>query len=507
MRVLRWLMVAIALSASSGCGGPGTEDDVEPRDAGAATPDGVDTVEQDEPSPGGPGRVLSCLDDLPPEFQRLMEPWTGDLDGMAQRRAIRVLTAHNPMFYTLDGAEQRGIVYESSQLFEKAVNKHLETGRLKVRILIVPVRRDEILPALVEGRGDIAMANLTITPERLELVEFSDPFLRDVRELIVTGPSAPPIADLDALSGRELCLRRSSSYWTSVERLNVSLASRGLDPVRLIAVPPYLEDHDLLELVNTGMMPLTVTDSHKAQFWARVFDDIEPRDDLALSEGGEIAWAFRKNSPRLEQVVNAFVRKHRKGTLIGNVLYNRYLEDTAWIENALDGRGKKRFEQISPLFREYGERYDLDWMLLAAQGYQESKLDQDRRSHRGAIGVMQVLPATAESVGVSDIDRIENNIHAGVKYLRHIADHYFGDEDLDSEQQHLLALAAYNAGPTRMRRLRREAAAKGLDPNVWFDNVEVIVARRVGSETVRYVENIWKYYVAYLLLAEPESPA
>ncbi len=166
MRVLRWLMVAIALSASSGCGGPGTEDDVEPRDAGAATPDGVDTVEQDEPSPGGPGRVLSCLDDLPPEFQRLMEPWTGDLDGMAQRRAIRVLTAHNPMFYTLDGAEQRGIVYEASQLFEKAVNKHLETGRLKVRILIVPVRRDEIrrpnFPSL--GEGSMGRRNLAEAP-------------------------------------------------------------------------------------------------------------------------------------------------------------------------------------------------------------------------------------------------------------------------------------------------------------------------------------------------------
>jgi membrane-bound lytic murein transglycosylase MltF len=494
------LVIAGALLTVFGCGGADPGDRSEPEPGAGRSAEAGEPAETPQP-------VLSSLDDLPLEFQRLMEPWTGDLDQMAQRRTIRVLTVNNPMFYTLDGVEQHGIVYESAMLFEQAVNKYLGTGRLKLSVVIVPVLRDEILPALVEGRGDIAMANLTITPQRLAVVDFSDPFLDDVSEIVVTGPSAPPLANLDALAGLELRLRPSSSYWSSVERLNASMAGRGLGPVRLTAAQSYLEDHDLLELVNAGTLPFTVVDSHKARFWERVFDDITVREDLALNQGGAIGWAFRKNSPKLRELVNAFVRKHRKGTLIGNVLFNRYLEDTAWIENSLDGPGKRRFEEISPLFRTYGDIYDFDWMLLAAQGYQESKLNQNLKSRRGAIGVMQVLPATAKSVGVTEIHELDHNIHAGVKYMRHIADHYFGAEDLDPEQQHLLALAAYNAGPTRMRKLRREAAAKGLDPDVWFDNVEVIVARRVGSETVRYVENIWKYYVAYQLLAESESPS
>jgi membrane-bound lytic murein transglycosylase MltF len=494
---IQTLAIAVILLTTFGCGGTASDDATEPELDVATTAEVAERAET-------PGPVLSSLDDLPPGFQRLMEPWTGDLDGMAERRAIRVLTVNNPMFYTLDGVEQRGIVYESAMLFEQAVNKHLRTGRLKISVVIVPVLRDEILPALIEGRGDIAMANLTITPQRREVVDFSDPLLSDVSEIVVTGPSALPIESLDALSGLELSLRPSSSYWSSVERLNVSLDERGLPPVRLAAARSYLEDHDLLELVNAGTLPFTVVDSHKARFWESVFDDITLRDDLALHSGGEIGWAIRRNSPKLREMVNAFVRKHRKGTMIGNVLYNRYLEDTAWIDNALDGPGKRRFEETSPWFRTYGDRYELDWMLLAAQGYQESRLNQNLKSRRGAVGVMQVLPATAESVGVTDIHDLENNIHAGVKYMRHIADHYFGDEGLDREQRHLLALAAYNAGPTRLRKLQREAAAKGLDPNVWFDNVEVIVARRVGSETVRYVENIWKYHVAYMLLAEQE---
>jgi membrane-bound lytic murein transglycosylase MltF len=487
-------LISVFLLAALGCGGadrggdpPAPDAEVEPADATAP--------------------ILSSFDDLPLEFQRLMEPWTGDLDGMAQRRAIRVLTVNNPMFYAMDGVEQRGIIYESAMLFEKFINEHLRTGRLKVRVVIVPVLRDELIPAMVDGRGDIAAANLTITPERLEVVDFSDPLLGDVDEIVVTGSSSPPLDDLDSLAGRELHLRPSSSYWSSVERLNASLAERGLSPVKLTVAPPYLEDHDLIEMVHAGVLPLTVVDSHKARFWERVFDDISVREDLALAENGQIGWAIRKGSPELRELVNAFVRKHRRGTLIGNVLHNRYLENTAWIENHLDGPGRRRFEETAPLFRTYGERYDLDWVLLAAQGYQESRLDQRRKSRRGAVGVMQLLPSTAKSVDVTEIHELEPNIHAGAKYMRHIADHYLGDEGLDAEQQHLLTLAAYNAGPTRMRRLRREAAAKGLDPDVWFDNVEVVVARRVGSETVRYVENIWKYHVAYTLLAERGAPA
>jgi len=458
-------------------------------------------------SPTSPNEtILSILDKLPPELEPHLEPWTGDLDGMLERGLIRILTAHNPMLYTLDGARQRGIVYEAASLFERALNQRFKRGLLKVSVIIIPLRRDRLLPALVEGLGDLVAANLTITPPRLEQVDFSIPVLSDVSEIVVSGPSAPSIENLSDLAGRKLTLRESSSYWTSVERLNEELEEQGLAAVRLSAADPHLEDHDLLEMVNAGLLDLTVVDSHKARFWAKVLDRIVLHSSLTVREGGAIGWAIRKESPQLREVVNDFVEIHRKGTLMGNILFKRYLEDTSWVTNAYDRAGRDRLEQISPLVRKYARQYDFDWLLLVAQGFQESGLDQTRRSRAGAIGLMQVLPGTARQVGIDGIEQLDNNLHAGTKYLRHLVDHYFADGRLDAVQQHHFALAAYNAGPTRIRRLRQEASEKHLDPDIWFDNVEVIVARRVGSETVQYVRNIRKYFFAYkLLLAPPES--
>ncbi|MCG8589990.1 MAG: transglycosylase SLT domain-containing protein, partial [Proteobacteria bacterium] len=346
----------------------------------------------------------------------------------------------------------------------------------------------------------IAAANLTVTPERLEQVDFSEPLRRNVSEVLVSGPSAPTLDSLEALSGRSLRLRRSSSYWSSTERLNASLRRTERKPVALIPANPLLEDHDLLELVHAGSLDFTVVDSHKAAFWSRVWDDVAVHPDLALREGGQIAWAFRKESPKLEQEVNLFVRTHRKGTLFGNIVDNRYLADTSWIRNPLDPSERERLETMAALFRKYGAMYGFDWRLLAAQGYQESRLDQRMRSRRGAVGVMQVKPETAADVGILDVSELESNIHAGAKYMRHLYDTYLPEEDLDPVQRHLLALASYNAGPSRIRRLRRLAAERGYDPNRWADNMDVVVARNVGREPVRYVGNILKYYAAYSMV-------
>jgi len=495
----QFLTAGLALGLLA-CGGP--SDESETAQNGTAEPA---TVEPAEPVAVEQEDVLSSLDDMPPEFEGLFRPWTGDLDGMAERRLVRLLTTYEPMFYHLDGASQSGIVYESARLFEKALNKHLERNRMKVLVVVVPLRRDQLVPALVEGRGDIIAANLTITTERLEQVDFSTPMMRDVSEIVVSGTKAPRLETLQDLSGRELRLRRSSSYWSSVERLNAAFVEMDLAPVRLSAAPPDLDDHDLLKMVQAGSLEMTVVDSHKAQFWARVLDKIVLHPELALREGGEIAWAFRQNSPKLREVVDPFVREHRKGTLLGNVLYQRYLENTSWNDNSLSPTGRRRLDETVALFRKYGEQYGFDWRLLAAQGYQESGLDQRKRSRVGALGVMQILPDAAKQVGITDVDQLENNIHAGVKYMRHIVDHYLDQPEIDPNQQHLLALASYNAGPTRIRNLRREAASKGLDPNVWFDNVEVVVARRVGSETVRYVGNIVRYHFAYQFLKRTDE--
>ena len=265
------------------------------------------------------------------------------------------------------------------------------------------------------------------------------------------------------------------------------------------------EDEDLLEMASVGMLGVTVVDDYIADFWQQAFDGLIVRDDLAVRSGGHIAWAIRKDSPQLAEAIDAFVRNNRPGTKIGNIILRRYLGDPAKVTNALAGDRLEQLSREEPYFRKYGEQYGFDWLMLAAQAYQESRLDNRKRSRAGAVGIMQVLPSTARSVGVENYLTVEGNIRAGARYLRELVDTYFADEELDPMNRWIFALASYNAGGTRVSRLRRQAAANGLDPNQWFDNVEREAARRVGSEPVNYVSNVMKYYLAYRLTFEREQ--
>jgi membrane-bound lytic murein transglycosylase MltF len=462
-----------------------------------------------EPQPDGDDResqavsqTSTVLDSLNPLLrERLLAPSTPDFEEMAEQRIIRFLTVFTPQFFFLDGARQRGISAELAAQFEAFVNERLGRRRLQVQVFVIPVTRDQLIPLLVEGRGDIAGANLTITSERLREVDFSDPFLSGVSEIVVTGPESPEINSLDDLSGHDVHVRRSSSYWDSLQQLNASLAQRGLAPVNVVEVDEFLEDDEILELVAARDLGITVVDSHQAEFWVQVFPDLVLHADLAVRSSGEIAWAFRKNSPELEAVVNDFVRQNKVGTLMGNIMLRRYLQDTKYVRARTPG-ATRRLEQTGELFKQYGEQYGLDWLLLAAQGYQESRLDQSMKSDHGAVGIMQILPSSAAQVGVSGIDTEEGNIHAGAKYLRYLMNTYFEEPDLDPIDQQILAIAGYNAGPNRINRLRRKAAEAGYDPNRWWNNVELLAAREIGSETVRYVGNIGKYYMVYRLIAD-----
>jgi membrane-bound lytic murein transglycosylase MltF len=500
VRALGLAVLAVALPALLACSErPDRTSAAEPPDLAPVTaPVGSAPPPTAEPRPpAGPAQ-----DALPPELAMLHQAWTGDFDHMVERRVIRLLLVYSKMLYFLDGPDQKGVTYELAREFEDFINRRLGTGKLRVQALIIPVSRDRLIPALVEGYGDIAAANLTITRGRLDEVDFSEPLLQDVSEIIVTGPNTPVLTSMDDLAGRPVHVRRSSSYHEHLMALNDSRLAAGKEPIQVVPTSEYLEDDDLIEMVNAGLIPAIVVDDHIAGFWAQVFEDITLHPHLVVNQGGSVGWAFRKGSPELREAVNEFVRRHRKGTLMGNILHKRYLRSTDWVENAYGPLDVERFKGLSQLFEKYASTYDFDWLMIAAQAYQESRLDHSQVSPAGAVGVMQLLPSTARSVGIEDIEDLESNIHAGVKYLRLLRDRYFDDAELDPVNRGLFAFAAYNAGPTRISRLRREAAELGLDPNVWFDNVEVIVAREVGREPVQYVSNIYKYYVAYRLIAD-----
>ncbi len=444
---------------------------------------------------------------VPEALAGMNEAWTGDLDGMVERRVIRALVTYNNTNFFFDGPTPKGISYESLTRFEEKLNKDLGTRYLKVHIVFIPTRRDRLIPALREGLGDVASANLTITPERQELVDFSTPSYKGVDEVIVTGPKAPAIASLDDLAGQEVWVRASSSYFDSLQRLNESLRERGLDPVVIRQAEEQLETEDLLEMVASGLLGVTVADDYLTDLWTEVLDGLEVHSDLVLRSGGEIGLMFRKDSPQLAAAVNEFIDDNKKGTLMGNILFKRYFQSTKWAKNAGAPEDLERLRGMVGLFQQYSGEYEFDWLLVAAQGYQESGLDQSAVSSAGAVGVMQLLRSTAAdpNVGIPEIEILENNIHAGVKYLRFILDRYFPEGEMDDLNRHLFAFASYNAGPSRVRSLRKKAEEEGYDPDLWFRNVEIVAAKEIGRETVQYVSNIFKYYIAYSLTVGQEE--
>jgi membrane-bound lytic murein transglycosylase MltF len=425
--------------------------------------------------------------------------WTGDLDAMAKRRIIRVLVAYNKTTYFVDKGTQRGIAYDAMKLFEDDLNKKLKTGNLKVNAVFIPVSREKLLTGLVDGTGDVSIGNLTITPERLKTVDFTDPTAKNGSEIVVTGPGAPAINTVDDLSGQEVFVRKTSSYYESLTTLNQRFKKEGKKEMVIKESPENLETEDLIEMANAGLIKILIVDNSLAEFWKQMFADITLHPQAAVRTGANYGWAIRQNSPQLKAELNAFIKTHGKGTTFGNVTFQKYLKSVKYVKNATSEAEIKKFRTLLALFQKYGDQYKVDWLLMAAQGYQESRLDQTVKSPVGAIGVMQVMPATGADMKVGDITQLDPNIQAGIKYMRFMMDQYYKNDPMDDLNKTLMTFASYNCGPNRMKSLRTETQKRGLDPNKWFGNVERVVSEKVGQETVTYVSNIYKYYIAYKL--------
>jgi membrane-bound lytic murein transglycosylase MltF len=495
-----WLMILAGWIGSAACSsssGPATSS----ADATAST--GVPSIKDDDaPLPETP----SPYDALPETSRTLLDqPFTGDLDEMVKRRLIRAGVVYNRTQYFIDRGAQRGMTYEAITLFEDELNKRLKTGNLKVHVAFVPLSRDQLFSSLQAGKVDFVAAALTVTPEREKLADFSDSTRPSVSEVVVTAADVPPVGSAEDLSGREVFVRRSSSYFESLQTLNASLSSKGKPAVTIKEAPEPLEDDDLLEMVNAGLVDITVVDDFVAEFWRQVFPNFHVNANATVRSGGRIAVGVRRNSPKLLKAINTWIKRYGPSTAFGATMERRYLQNANYVKNAASQAERRKLQTVIKLFQTYGDRYSIDYLLMAAQGYQESRLDQNARSHVGAIGVMQVMPDTGRDLAVGDITKMEPNIHAGVKYIRFMMDQFYKDEPMDPLNKGLMTLASYNAGPGRIRQLRRETGRRGLNPNVWFGNVERVVSERVGRETVQYVSNIYKYYVAYRLVQDHDA--
>ena len=441
------------------------------------------------------------------DISALEKPYTGDLAELKKRRLIRALVVYSPTDFFFVKGKPSGMQVELLKEYEKQLNAGIKRESDRINIVFIPVPFADLIPRLQAGKGDIAAHFLTETPERRKNLRFVSAKRVKVSELVVASKDTPLPGDLDGLAGLTLKVLPNSSYLEHLKALNQDFSRRGLKPMDIQTVDPQLSSEDILEMINAGVIKMTVIDGYKAKLWKKVLPDIQVGDNLAVSRDNYLGWAVRANNPELAADLQRFWKKVRKGTLLGNMLIKRYYKTTRWIKNPAQEQARDKFSQLLRLFKKYGDKYGFDALALAAQGFQESELDQSRRSHRGAIGIMQLLPSTAadKNIGIPDISTEENNIHAGARYMAFLRDRYFSDPAIAPVDRMAFSWAAYNAGPAKVRKMRAKAQEMGLDPNRWFGNVEVAAARIVGRETVRYVANIYKYYTAYKYLMQAEG--
>lgn len=438
-----------------------------------------------------------------------LTPSQADFDQiMRTTRAFRVLAPPSPTLCLADKGRLHGTVPEGAHIVEQWINRTWRTGSRPATLIVIPTPRARLLPLVAEGRAEIAAGNLTVTEERARLVAFTRPIRRNVSEIIVTPEDTPEIDSPEALSGMTIVTRRVSAHHDSLLKLNERLQAAGKPPVTIRLVADDLEAEDLLEMVSARLIPAVVADDWMAQFWAPIFKKLRLHPKAALRDDVELAWAVRKNAPQLLEALNRLIGERsvnggRQAASDAAAVMGRLRQ----LHTATGDADARAFRATVELFRKYSGQYGFDHLMMVAQSYQESRLNQSARSHVGAVGMMQLMPATGREMGVGDIRQADANVHAGIKYVRRLLDVYFKDAALSEQDRHLFAFAAYNAGPGRIRQMRALAKQRGLDENVWLENVELVTAERVGQEPVKYVRNIYKYYTAYKLLEETEAAA
>ena len=432
---------------------------------------------------------------------------TDDLDAMVKRQNIRALVMINPIGFFYDSGQPMGVMYEALSALQTYVNEKFKTGALKVQVSFIPVRPDQVEAALTQGVGDFVAYSLVVTPQRQQQVAFTVPLEIDAQQVLITGPNFGKVTKVDDLGGKEVYANPLTVPYHVLEELNDKLKKAGKPLIVIKLADRYLLEDDLIQMVNAGLLPATVGEVSRAKLWAEVLHNLKVHPELVLASGEQTAWALRKNNPQLERLLDEFIAPRAVGSSFGNTLVRRYLENTRWVVNSTSPLEMKKFEALSGIFKKYASQYDFDYLMMMAQGYQESMLEQGIRSPGGAVGIMQVMPkdAAASPINVTDVWTAEGNIHAGIKMLRTIEDKYLNDPKLDPLNKTLLALASYNAGPNGIARLREQAQKEGLDPNQWFGNMELMVARNIGQVTVTYVGNVYKYYVAYKLALGAEN--
>lgn len=436
------------------------------------------------------------------QANKTAELWTGSYSEMLQRGQIRVAVPYDRTIYVNDKGVQRGLAVEVSKGLAKWINAKY-AGQLKgksLSIKLIPVIASDLLNSLTTGKADIAIGDIGLYEPIPNSQNFIVNHAQKVRqEVLVTGPSSLPLKNIGDLSGQTVYGSRNTNFQKTLSELNKELKRDGKQPVNLASPLGDLDDEDLLEMLNAGLISYVIVGDWKFQLWQSIYKNITMHADLSVQDSGWVGWVVRSNNRDFNDDLKNFYDSDDFTKSLTAFRQDDYKQHLKGLKDPMDKPLWERFESMRPLFSRFGAEYKLNPLFIASLGFQETLLNQSAVSSVGAIGVMQLMPATGMSLGVGDIHLLEPNIHAGADYMNQLINKYFPDAKFEGINRSLFAVASYNIGPNNVAKARDRAGELGFDPNRWFGNVEFIATEHMGYEPMIYVRNVYKYFISYSL--------
>jgi len=427
---------------------------------------------------------------------------------MLAKGEIRVAVPYDRMLYLNIKGQQQGLSVDMARAFEQWVNEKYASRQKKkiIKVIIVPSVRKDLFAKLRRGDVDVVLGDLGLYQETSQssgLLEHK--VFKPEHEVLVTGPSSLSVKSLYDLSGETVYVGRNTNFFDSFAALNTKLIAENKLPIKLVSPVGKLDDEDLLEMLNDGLIPFVIVSQWKADLWQQIYSRLIVHHGISTDDSGWLGWAVRKANPEVLKDLESFesspyLAKARQAFRLSN-----YKIKTQSLKDPLTKPALSRYESMKGLFNKFGEQYHLNPLFLASLGFQETQLDQNVIGSNGAIGVMQLMPNTGESMGTGDIHELGPNIDAGAKYLEQLLTNSFPRLNLSGDNRSLFAIASYNMEPNNLAKALTAARKFGFDTNEWFGNVEFMAAEAMGLEPMIYVRNVYKYFVSYQLYLK-ETP-
>ncbi len=434
-----------------------------------------------------------------------------DLDAIQEGGVLRALVVYSSTSYFLYKGQPMGFEYELLRQLADHLNLKLE--------LVVSKNLDNEFEVLNRGDVDLIAHGMTITNQRKWEVDFTEYLFLTKQVLVQKMPDNframsfralhdETINDPIELIGDTVSIRKNSAYY---ERI-LSLSNEIGGTIAIDTLDSKLSTGEIIDMVAKGTIKYTIADENLAKINASKSPNL--KIDVPISFSQRIAWVTRKKSPELRKVVNEWIVSQRKKTRY-NVIYNKYFKNKRSFKRRIKSDyyslKNNQISQYDHLIKKYAKTIDWDWRLLASQIYQESRFEPDSESWAGAKGLMQMMPATAASLGVTDISHPEESINGGVRYLAQLYDEFSAISD--EENRLKFTLAAYNCGLGHVLDAQRLAVEYDLEPKVWAGHVEKMIKALSspkyyskssvkygyvrGTEPANYVQQIFERFEHY----------